>query len=664
MTDMYSVLGQILDVDGHIRIRPYNPLVEEGLKSAVLWKTKKTSGVHTSHYGDDFWTAPGEKQNITFHNTFGELGHELRALALGMLKHGAGEGMTPLKWNTTHRIIRSSKRFGIWLKEQNIMSLSSLDSLPLLRLRNLLENFLLKNEAIKHVHVAQEISSCLYWWRQYGIVISEKHVDVLTEILAPYIAKKSDYRQKHAVIPTRVMKILLKECEFKLIQAEKFFNQWEAIQNEMNRRIPHLSRGHFNRTTHIDALSNEEANLLNELHPYFSSIKRYVFVLVIAYSGMRHSEVLALEDDAAFSLEGKYYIKSLLSKTSDGSQKLEWVVSELAFRGIQLLSKMNNIYRERAKILLKFYGDKLPEQRAENMKFGCSDNKLFQVRYYKQAAQFSHLGKQNINCFSNINQLINIPLEQSDIDQLEKLGCNVHSVSASSVHFRKPYQVGMPFNFTSHQFRHTFAWFIVANRLGDLDDIKYQYKHMESSMSLVYSHRGYDSLEELMSLTHSFEEYLTQQAMTDMVAAAEQGHLAGRGGEKFIGRLNNLLGDTFTSGSSPHFSNMQELLTYTAKHSASFRGLSHGYCTKGSDCQIRNAADPSHCVNCDSYIATPKHLPHWKVIKKKCEYQLARFEQFPEDLKPRFASFKGALLDNLYAANSIINQLQISIKEG
>ncbi|MEL7327755.1 MAG: integrase, partial [Pseudomonadota bacterium] len=264
---------------------------------------------------------------------------------------------------------------------------------------------------------------------------------------------------------------------------------------------------------------------------------------------------------------------------------------------------------------------------------------------------------------NNVNSLFRIPVTQADIDQLESLGCNVQSVSARSKNFRLPYQVGVCFNFTSHQFRHTFAWFVVANRLGDLDDIKYQYKHLENSMTLVYSHRGYDTMAELIRLTESFEIYLTEQAMTDMANAAEQGHLAGKGGEKFLEKLKLILGENFESGSSPHFVSMQELLAYTAKHSSNFRGLSHGYCTKGSGCKVRNAADPSHCINCDSYIATPKHLPHWLVIKQRCEQQLSTFERFPEEMQPRFASFKGALTDNLHAANQIIAQLQIKIKE-
>ena len=182
-------------------------------------------------------------------------------------------------------------------------------------------------------------------------------------------------------------------------------------------------------------------------------------------------------------------------------------------------------------------------------------------------------------------------------------------------------------------------------------------------MTLVYSQRGYESMEELIKLTERFSEFMVTQAMGDMVQAAEDGVLAGRGGQSFMTRLTEILNDDLTTGSTPHFSNMQELLVFAAKHTSNFRGLSHGYCTKSSDCKVRNAADPSHCIYCQSYIATPKHLPHWIVIKKRCESQLQAFEKFPEDMKKRFLSFSTALTDNLSAANTVISQLTINIKE-
>ena len=95
-----------------------------------------------------------------------------------------------------------------------------------------------------------------------------------------------------------------------------------------------------------------------------------------------------------------------------------------------------------------------------------------------------------------------------------------------------------------------------------------------------------------------------------MAQAAEDGVLAGRGGESFMTRLSEILADDLSTGNAPQFSSMQELLTFTAKHTSNFRGLSHGYCTKGSDCKVRNAADPSHCIYCDSYIAYLTGITH------------------------------------------------------
>lgn len=663
MSVISEILEKTLVVDGVIRIRSFQPEEYKMLSDRVLWKIDRNVGIKISRFGSDSWLMAGEKQAMTFNNASAELGYELRTMALSMITHGAGQGMQAIKWGSAKRIIRCSKRFGVWLQKQGVTSLHALDALPLLRLRHLISKFLSKNNASKHVHIAQELSSALYWWKQYGIVQSDERLALFYELLTPLIAQKSGLRQKHAVIPTRIMKIMLAECEQQLESAEAHFSEWQVIQKTLNNRIADLGAGHFNRDTYIDALTDEESGTLGKLHANFAQLRGYVFVLVMAYSGMRHSEAMALEDDAAFCRGGIYYLRSSLSKTTDGVQDLEWVVSEQAYRGVGLLGKMNALYRQRAKLLVQHYSASLPEKRLFDIQFGAQDNKLFRVKHTKQSAWFSNQTKLNKNGFNNVNNLFTIPVTQSDIEHLEKLGCNVQSVSASSDKFRLPYQVGVPFNFTSHQFRHTFAWFIVANRLGDLDDIKYQYKHLEGSMTLIYSYRGYESMAELIRLTDSFEEHLTQQAMADMVTAAEAGHLAGRGGQKFIERLKETLGENFESGSSPHFANMQELLTYTAKHSSNFRGLSHGYCTKGSNCKVRNAADPSHCINCDSYIATPKHLPHWLVIKQRCEQQLAAFEQFPEEMQPRFLSFKGALIDNLHAANSVIEQLQINTKE-
>lgn len=76
---------------------------------------------------------------------------------------------------------------------------------------------------------------------------------------------------------------------------------------------------------------------------------------------------------------------------------------------------------------------------------------------------------------------------------------------------------------------------------------------------------------------------------------------------------------------------------------------------KGAGCKIKNASDPSHCLYCDTYYATPKHLPYWKAIKHSCEQKIERINALSDT--SRYQSFLTGLEDNLNAANEIIGRL-------
>jgi hypothetical protein len=485
----------------------------------------------------------------------------------------------------------------------------------------------------------------------------------MNEYFLPFTLLAKERRNKHSVIPIQIMKQVLKASEEHVDAAEKLIADWHILQTKLNDAIPHLPASAFKSSTYIGGLDSEECAELDEYYQQIKNLRKHTFVLVISYTGMRYSEAMALSDDSAIERNDKYYIKTLLSKTTDETQSLEWVTNEVTYRAVKLLTRVCSVYRERAALLLKHHSDLLPLKRKLNLEFGLSNRTLFGVSPHKKSCEFSIHTKSTKNGFNNINKMFSIKVNEHDIAELERMGCNYQSVSSNHKKFKKPYKVGDFFNFTAHQFRHTFAWFIVANRLGDLDDIKYQYKHLENMMSLVYSQRGYESMEELIGLTESFSEFMISQAMEDMVNAAQDGTLAGKGGQNFIANLTEILVDDLTTGNTPHFKNMEELITFAAKHTNNFRGVSHGYCTKGSECKVRNAADPSHCVWCDSYIATPRHLPPWLVVKKRCESQLTAFEKFPSEIKQRLKAFSTALNDNLDAANIIIDQLTIKVKE-
>ncbi len=663
MNDIAKAVEKSLIVSGLIRLKPFDEVDFEHLSPLILWDYIRTNQHQVTVFNDNSWFSEGNKLSITFNGIKDEFQYQLKAMTLGMYTQGSGEGMEPLSWATIRKNIAALKRLAKWFNRYKINSFSDFNNIPELKLRNIIVELVRDSNLQKHPSFAQSLLSSIYWLKVYGVVESDLFFELMNEYFIPFTLLKNKRRNKHSIIPVQIMKRVLKTCEKHILAAESVFNDWCSLQNKLNAAIPDLPSSEFKLTTFIDALTEGENKELDDYYSIIKNLRCYTFVLILSYTGMRHSEVMALTDDSAIEKNNQYYLKSLLSKTTDNTQSLEWITNEIAYKAVSLMERVNKVYRERASLLLMHHGTVLPVKRKLNLEFGLNQKTLFGVSYHKKSCEFSVQTKATSNGFNNLNKMFSIALTKDDISELDRMGCNYQSVNSKHKQFKQPYRMGAYFNFTAHQFRHTFAWFIVANRLGDLDDIKYQYKHLENMMSLVYSQRGYESMEELIRLTESFSEFMLSQTMENIVTAAQDGSLAGKGGQNFIAKLTEILSDDLTTGSAPHFNSMEELITFAAKHTNNFRGLSHGYCTKGAECKVRNAADPSHCVSCDGYIATPRHLPHWIVIKRRCESQLAGFEKLPSELKLRFKAFSTALKDNLEAANTIINQLTVKVKE-
>jgi len=664
MTDLAYAVELSLEINGAIRVKPYKENVMPILNAIDLWEFDDINCHKITKFGDQTWKLEEGSLQTSFKECSPKFAFQLKAMTLGMYSQGAGEGMVPLSLKSIGNVISRLKRFGCWIYcKYGLSGLDELNSLEELKIRNIINELISDFKINEYPSLSLSLLNSMNWAHTYQLITTPYIHDLMKEILSPYILLAKERHNKYSIIPPRMLKIVLTEAELHVEKSQQFFSPWSEIQLYINRTISSQPSRKFKKSTYINVLSLDEKDNLDKYHYTIYTLSRYVFILIIGYTGMRYSEAMQLPDDAAFDVDGKYFLKTMLSKTTDGTQSLEWVTNKVTYDAVRLLSKVNQIYRERAQLLLKHHATFLSDSRRHNMLFGIKNKQLFNVKQNLQSCEFNKNIKSRLKVFTSIKTLFPITVTNEDIALLDKMGCNYQSISARDKLKGKPYQVGDSFNFTAHQFRHTFAWFIIANRLGDLDDIKYQYKHLDSCMTYVYGERGYESMQDLLALTNKFSEFMISQTMTEIVQAAENGVLAGRGGQSFITRISEILNDNLNTGNSPHFSNMQELISFTSKHSNNFRGLSHGYCTKGNACKVRNAADPSHCVFCDSYIATPKHLPHWQVIKQRCETQLQAFDKFPDEMKSRFLSFSTALNDNLNAANTIIDQLTIQPQE-
>ncbi|GAM65253.1 mobile element protein [Vibrio ishigakensis] len=231
------------------------------------------------------------------------------------------------------------------------------------------------------------------------------------------------------------------------------------------------------------------------------------------------------------------------------------------------------------------------------------------------------------------------------------------------------YNVGDTFKLTPHQFRHTFAWFIIANRLGDLDDIKYQFKHLSSSMSMVYSYRGYDTIEELLGVIEGFDAQITEKLATELALKAQVRRLSGGGGQRWIKAAEALkisvtnieiVNDdaALTRKKTVHFKNVEQYKAFLVKHLKGVRGLPHGLCIGGEDCKIKNAAVPTGCVLCGNYIVSERHLPHWRAMESYALHKLNIFEQATPEQQAPYQLQAKSWHATVKAARLIIDQVQ------
>ncbi len=674
MADLNDIITHAISVDSNISINPLSKVEIGILSNLVVWD-KKAPNNKPVCFGDNYFKQANTNKSAILIDTGSiEFDFELKAMMISALHLGIVEGGTPYKWTSVATRIRTLKTFCIFLQSKKYKSFRELNNTQELKLRNILQDFLYLPKKkggmhlSKYTSAAKTVREAIIFLYVYGVVNKEPLSALIDEFTITKITKhEEEHRLKHSIIPTTVMKSILATSTEYIEKVKGEIDSFIDIHTKANRKIE-LSKA--KKIRHL--LITRNKNLLDELSATKNRIKNlnlHVYTLVLAFTGMRDNEVYALKNHSHSQRvetgDLVFTISSHLSKTTEGLVKLDWIANQIVYDAVDLLSRVNDIYKERAKLILKYHRNIMSDNEINKFEQGIENNRLFGIQHTCNTARFIHAARGSDNTGGSVSlSKHKVKVTAQDIEQLEKMGCNYQSVSQNSGKRGVKYKVGDFFNVTAHQFRHTFAWFIIANRLGDLDDIKYQFKHLKRVMTLVYSERGYESLSELRTVIEYFEKLVNKQAIEDIVESAKKEQVAGGGGDRLSKLLIKLNSNEehviFTTAQQPHFNNTQELIDFATKNSDSVRGLPHGYCTKGAGCKIKNASDPSHCLYCDTYYVTPSHLPYWKAIKRSCEQKIERIQSLPDTI--RYQSFLTGLEDNLNAANEIINKLMLTPK--
>jgi len=547
-----------IDEKGNVLVKQLSDDEVAEINHANLWQC---NGVRKHqncdvHFGDKSW--PKTNRSKMFFSGDKAFGVELRCAFLLAHKIGFVLGGDGLAWNTTYRHFNYLTRLEKYLYDKGYRSFRELSKLPELILRNLAGSFLTTGvdngglDILKSKSTASRFLESLTIIYRYGLINDIAYSSFANAVAALETPSRNEFSNSHPVIPTGVLKKLFKQASEYIKQAEKALPEWEkANANLLASLESAISEKH---TSNIPLKLSElvrpyltcrEAQNLAELSKHFELLDVYVLVYVLAYTGMRQQEALALEPGAALKPKqpegASYYIKSILRKTTPVPVTLKWVGNQDVYNAVYLLERFNESLHKRAEAFLRNFADSLSEDSKHNLEYGLAEKYLFGVKGFSTSLLYREpklrdgwVGGRAFNLKS-----FSIIVEEADIVQLNHLGCNFKSLVGKNR--GAPYQVGDEFNFTAHQFRHTFAWFIIANRLGDLDDIKYQYKHLVSAMTMVYSERGIETIDELLGIVEGFEKQMTQQISQRLAKDAQEGKLSGGGGKRLVKAANSLI---------------------------------------------------------------------------------------------------------------------------
>lgn len=665
------------DDTGLLRIKPFKHVHYKKMKSVTVYSPES---IYINRHGeltfdDDRWRET-DTNTVDFSTLSGAIRYEVKAAFLLANYSGFFEGGQGIKFNTVCVQISPLIKFAETLQGHDVASFAAFNALPSLVQRNHFIRFLTEKldiekgrrfNASQHRFFIDNLN--------YGL-FTDDTLAILNEELNKknYSHEKQEKSVSHAIVPSCVLKQVIMEGEKKLATAASLIDDWEAANDKF---VCAIRNKKGTRRTYEHASTIAQARdmplYVDPLRSGFealNNLKLHVLMYVLTYTGMRKEEASSCTIGCAEKHDEKYYVEAVLTKTDETKIMMKWVANKDTFDAIELLVRYVKAMHKRARAILENTSLKITPRLEHHLRHGLKNNLLFGCADTLASIRFvrARLGVQSeydkkthgVKDPKFSLHIYQFALTAQDIDQLESLGCNYKSVARSGKD--KKYVEGDVFRITPHMLRHNFAWFIIANRLGELDDIKHQFKHLASSMTMVYASRGYQSSDEMIGLFEDFEELLVDNIAQNIINEAADGTLVGEGGKRLNDGAKNLIfrmtassgSDTGRTVKQIHFKSLNAYKNFLNQNLKNIRGLPHGYCTAGSACKLKNVGLPSGCVYCPSYLVTKKQQVHWKAMKNFADEKLEIYNHLPSVKQSEFSLMAESWKNTSNAASVIL----------
>lgn len=289
-------------------------------------------------------------------------------------------------------------------------------------------------------------------------------------------------------------------------------------------------------------------------------------VIILTTTGIRSNELLSLKTDCAFDTiedgELVYWIRG----EAEGVPKV-WIASKITHKAIETAASITQVAR-----------DMLASELRSLERNETGDRMLSSARLHRNSI-FLGMDRENIRTFNN--GAVNYRLK----------------IFAQSIN--------LTWNLASHQFRPTFASYVVRSRNGDIRYLKEHLGHYSINTTVAYSKHGDHDASLLEDIGFAYSEY--RQAKIEHMLL-ETTYLTGGLAEPI--RKYRLQIKTYN--------NRAQMIKFIAED-VYLRGTSVGWCTndKGG-CVGGEGIEKTRCAKdggCGHFLADDSNLPVWREIE-------------------------------------------------
>jgi len=473
---------------------------------------------------------------------------------------------------------------------------------------------------------ARAIIFYIYRLWEYSTVLSKPIPSIpfgmpLKKLFKPGTARNSGSENKTPVIPELVFEPLLTPAlDYVLNYGSTIIEVWRDMQVAWDTEIAPLSMTIGNKFKRLRKafkriIAGKEMPWLihgcgsyGDLYKELHQLRTSCTITILAFSGIRPSELLSLESGCCFDDEGNdgqtmHYINTILHKHRGKGTRDTWVVIDEVVKSIEILETLTERVRSATS--------------DNRLMISDSSNSFFPVQKDFTGAKVTEFTYDSVTqqiitfikyCNSNLSHPP-IPDWPDETGQLK------------------------PWKFNARQFRRTLARYIARQPFGVIAGML-QYKHVE-----VTIFEGYAGCEPEWNKMLAEERVLAsidilEELAMDLSNGAVAGEFGVRLKEDFMAEFRGRAEDFPPSQIAKWLANSKKAL-FVGKFNFCFFDPTKALCTietAQKDRPILNFCQPGHCGNA---CVAKRHAPVW-------ESQMKQAEEFAEH--PKASAFQRHIL--------------------